>query len=238
MTMQAIILAGGLGTRLKDIIKDCPKPMADINGKPFLEYVLTFLEKQGIDRTIFSVGYKSRVIKDYFGENFNNMKLIYSVEHQLLGTGGAIKRGLDFVKDGDVFVVNGDTFFDIDLKKFYQFHKEKKADLTIALKIIDHSDRYGIMKIDKNFQIKNFTEKKCKNKKALINGGIYVLNKDFFLSFNLPEKFSFEKDFLEKYYNKCRFYGVPFDAYFIDIGVPDDYKRARKELEGVFSTYP
>jgi len=222
MIKQAIIIAGGFGTRLQSVIKDLPKPMADINGKPFLEYLLNFLKKQGIKKVILSVGYKYKMIVDYFGENFSGINIVYSIEEEPLGTGGAIKKALNYIDYNDVFVLNGDTFFDINLSEFYKFHIGKKSDLSIGLKIMRNSDRYGIVEVDDDFKIKNFIEKRYSDK-ALINAGVYILKKDFLLTLNPPDKFSFEKDFLERYYRTYAFYGFPSDASFIDIGIPSDY---------------
>jgi len=229
MVKEAIVLAGGLGTRLRSVVKDVPKPMADVNGKPFLEYLLRYLQKNGIEKIILSVGYKWEVIKAYFGDSFEGIKIVYSVENEPLGTGGAVKKSLFFVNSNDVFIVNGDTFFNIDLKEFFAFHKKKRSVLSIALKAMNQFDRYGNVKIDNNNRIVSFEEKRY-YEFGLINGGIYLLNKDFFMNFDWKDKFSFEKDFLEKYYKFYEFYGLPFDSYFIDIGVPEDYERAKREM--------
>jgi D-glycero-alpha-D-manno-heptose 1-phosphate guanylyltransferase len=229
MVKEAIVLAGGLGTRLRKVVKDVPKPMADVNGKPFLEYLLAFLAKQQIEKVVLSVGYKYEVIKNYFGKFFSGMELVYSVESEPLGTGGGIRKSLSFVNSGNVFIVNGDTFFDVNLKKLFLFHKKKKSVISVALKPMKHFDRYGSVKLDENKKIIGFEEKKY-HESGLINGGIYLLNKDFFMSFDLGEKFSFEKDFLEKYYNSYAFYGLEFESYFIDIGIPEDYENFKKDV--------
>ncbi len=230
MVKEAIVLAGGLGTRLRKVVKDVPKPMADINGKPFLEYLLAFLAKQGIEKVILSVGYKYEIIKNYFGNSFLDMELLYSIENEPLGTGGGIRKSLFLVDSKVFFVVNGDTFFDVDLKKLFLFHKKKNSVLSVALKPMKSFDRYGSVKLDENKRIIDFEEKKY-YVSGLINGGIYLLNKNFFMSFNLREKFSFEKDFLEKYYTMYDFYGLSFDDYFIDIGIPEDYERAKENFK-------
>lgn len=227
---EAIVLAGGLGTRLRSVVKDVPKPMADVNGRPFLEYLLRYLQKNGIEKIILSVGYKWKVIKAYFGDSFEGIEIVYSVENEPLGTGGAVKKSLSFVNSNDVFIVNGDTFFNIDLKEFFAFHKKKRSVLSIALKPMRQFDRYGNVKIDDNNRIVSFEEKGY-YESGLINGGIYLLNKDFFMDLAWKDKFSFEKDFLEKCYKFYEFYGLPFDSYFIDIGIPEDYERAKRDFE-------
>lgn len=230
MLKEAIILAGGLGTRLRSVVKDVPKPMATINGRPFLEYILDYLNKYNFERIILAVGYKSDVIKNHFGNSYKELNIKYSEEREPLGTGGAIKKALMFSEERDVLILNGDTFFVIDLIRFYKFHAEKKSNLTIALKKKRNIERYGAVLIDEDGKILGFFEKNYVNE-GLINGGIYILNKPFFLSLNFSDKFSFEKEFLERYYNMYSFYGMIFDSYFIDIGTPEDYEKAKKELK-------
>ncbi|EGK8096211.1 NTP transferase domain-containing protein [Campylobacter lari] len=222
--MQAIILAGGLGTRLQSVIKDVPKPMAPINGKPFLEYLLQYLQKQGIKEVILSVSYKYELIQEYFKDKFENINIIYNIEKELLGTGGAIKDALKFVKN-ETFVLNGDTFFDIDLNKLFL----NGSKICIALKQMRDFDRYGAIEIDKNNTIKSFKEKTCV-KQGLINGGIYLISKDIFNNFNLDNKFSFE-EFLQENYKKLNINSVVFDDYFIDIGIPQDYETFIDKME-------
>jgi D-glycero-alpha-D-manno-heptose 1-phosphate guanylyltransferase len=134
MVEEAVILAGGLGTRLKSVIKDIPKPMAEVCGKTFLCYILDFLIKYEIKRVILSVGYKWEAIREFFGEQYKSVNLVYAIEYEPLGTGGAIKNALKYVQDTEVFILNGNTLFNIDLSVFYSFHKNKNSNLSIALK--------------------------------------------------------------------------------------------------------
>ncbi|EAI0691150.1 D-glycero-D-manno-heptose 1-phosphate guanosyltransferase, partial [Campylobacter coli] len=214
--MQAIVLAGGLGTRLRSVVQDLPKPMAPINGKPFLAFVLEYLKKQGIAEIILSVSYKYELIQEYFKDEFYGMKLHYNIEKELLGTGGAIKDALKFVKN-EVYVLNGDTLFDIDLKKLTL----SSSKICIALKQMQNFDRYGTVNVDKQGFATSFEEKIFK-KQGLINGGIYLLKKNIFDEFNLEEKFSFE-EFLQENYKTLKIQTQIFDDYFIDIGIPEDY---------------
>ncbi|HBD8986089.1 TPA: nucleotidyltransferase family protein [Campylobacter jejuni] len=215
--MQAIILCGGLGTRLKSVIKDIPKPMAPINDKPFLEFIFEYLKKQGIKEVILAVSYKYEVIKEYFKDEFLGIKIKYSIEKEPLGTGGAIKEALKFIKN-EAYVLNGDTFFDIDLSKL----KLNGSKICFALKQMNNFDRYGTVNVDGRALVISFEEKVFK-KQGLINGGIYLLDKDIFKDFALQEKFSFEK-FLQENYKKLKAKAHIFDDYFIDIGVPEDYR--------------
>ncbi|MFK0445798.1 nucleotidyltransferase family protein [Campylobacter jejuni] len=221
--MQAIILCGGLGTRLKSIIKDIPKPMAPINDKPFLEFIFEYLKKQGIKEVILAVSYKYEVIQEYFKDEFLGIKIKYSIEKEPLGTGGAIKEALKFIKN-EAYVLNGDTIFDIDLKKLIL----NNSKICLALKQMNDVDRYGTVELDSKNYIKIFKEKEFK-KQGLINGGIYFLNKDIFNDFTLQEKFSFE-EFLQENYEKLKAKAHIFDNYFIDIGVPGDYGRFMNDI--------
>ncbi|EAI3784746.1 nucleotidyltransferase family protein [Campylobacter jejuni] len=214
--MQAIILCGGLGTRLKSVIKDIPKPMAPINDKPFLEFIFEYLKKQGIKEVILAVSYKHEVIKEYFKDEFLDIKVKYSIEKEPLGTGGAIKEALKFIKN-ETYVLNGDTFFDIDLSKL----KLNGSRICLALKQMNDFDRYGTVNVDDQGFVISFEEKVFK-KQGLINGGIYLLAKDIFNEFDLEKKFSFE-EFLQENYKKLKTRACIFDDYFIDIGVPEDY---------------
>lgn len=179
--MQAIILAGGLGTRLKAITKDKPKPMADINGKPFLECLLDFLVAQGVRSVVLAVGYKAEFIQAYFKGEFKGVKILYSVENSPLGTGGALKKALQKCDENDVLIFNGDSFFDINLREFCE-KADKKSKILIALKMMENFDRYGQVELDAKGFITGFKEKRqCE--KGLINGGIYLVKKDIFCEF-------------------------------------------------------
>ncbi|WP_257910463.1 nucleotidyltransferase family protein [Campylobacter lari] len=214
--MQAIVLAGGLGTRLKSVVQDLPKPMAPINGKPFLAFVLEYLKKQGITEVILSVSYKYELILEYFKDEFDGIKIRYNIEKELLGTGGAIKDALKFIQN-QAYILNGDTIFDIDLKKLVL----NDSKICIALKQMQNFDRYGTVNVDDQGIVISFEEKVFK-KQGLINGGIYLLKKDIFDKFDLEKKFSFE-EFLQENFELLKMQSQIFDDYFIDIGIPEDY---------------
>ena len=226
--MEAIILAGGFGTRLSKVVSDVPKPMAPINERPFLEYLLDDLNNKGINRFILAVGYKKEVIKNYFRERYKNIEIIYSDEDIPLGTGGAIKKALTLSKAEDIFIVNGDTFFDVDLKEMYKFHKENNSNLTLAIKKMEKFDRYGSLVLEENKIIK-FEEKKY-IEKGYINGGVYLLKKNI-LSNKKEDSFSFEKDILENKELKIEKYGYKSEGYFIDIGIPEDYYKFEEKIK-------
>lgn len=229
MIKEAIILAGGLGTRLRSVVADVPKCMAPVKGKPFLAYIIAYLEKQGIQRFIFSLGYKSEIITHYLDEHFTALEKVYVTEEEPLGTGGAIKAACKYVTGKNVLVFNGDTFFDIDLKKLSGFHQQHHAVCSLALKPMINFNRYGTVETNSDGSITAFREKQfCES--GLINGGIYALQASELLKASLPEKFSFEKDFLEVQTGSGKLFATTFDNYFIDIGIPEDYERANHEL--------
>ena len=227
---EAIILAGGFGTRLKDAIPDLPKCMAPVNGRPFLFYVINYLRSQGIEKFIFSLGYKHEVIEAYLHAEFSTLDYQNLIEKEPLGTGGAILASCYKTSEQTVLVVNGDTIFKVDLGTAYADHIKHDSDCTLILKPMENFDRYGVVELNDDDSIKSFEEKKF-YKSGLINGGIYFLNTEQFLAEELPGKFSFEKDYLEKYFETRKIYGSVQDEYFIDIGIPEDYFRVQHELK-------
>ena len=224
--MEAIVLAGGLGTRLRSVVTDLPKPMAPIGDKPFLEYILKYLEKNGVKRVILSVGYKWETIKEYFGSSFNGIELIYSVEDEPLGTGGAIQKAISQVIGEQVYIINGDTFFDVNLKSLTLKDNSK---LMLSLKHMERFDRYGCVESDENNLVTAFTEKDYREIGS-INGGIYLASRDIFDAFNLESIFSFE-EFMQDNLNELKISSTVFENYFIDIGIPEDYEKAQNEIK-------
>ena len=234
MIKEAIILAGGLGTRLRSVISDKPKCMALVAGKPFLHYLIEFLKKNGIEIFIFSVGYMHEMIEDYLKNNCPDLNYQLSVEDEPLGTGGGIKLACKKTFEKNVLVCNGDTMYKVNLKSLATFHEKVGADCTLSLKPMIDFDRYGAVELNKDHSVKAFREKQF-YQSGLINGGVYALNVKEFLKENLPEIFSFEKKYLEKNVDlsknkKPKLYGQVQDEYFIDIGIPEDYDRAGKEM--------
>ncbi len=229
MTREVIILAGGLGTRLRSVVSDLPKCMAPVSGKPFLYFVVEQLKRNGIEKIIFSLGYMHEAIEHWLRHQYQSLSMEFSVEEEPLGTGGAIKLACSKTTAEDLLVLNGDTFFNIDLQLLADFHKRNKADCTLSLKPMMDFDRYGVVELNANHTISSFKEKQH-YEEGFINGGVYALNVGSFLKEGLPDKFSFEKDYLERYFMNRKMLGLVQDEYFIDIGIPEDYERAQKEL--------
>ncbi len=226
---EGIVLCGGLGKRLRKVVKDVPKPMADIGGKPFLAHLLDYLDSQSVSRVVLAVGYKRDVIQGYFGGKYRNIDILYSVEDSLLGTGGAIREALKLVEGEYTFVFNGDTLFRISLSEFYELHIDRGADVSIALRWVADTSRYGRIEISNDGEITSFSEKGMRGD-GYVNAGVYILHRDIFRGYPMGRTFSFERDFLQLFCRRLKLFGFAFDAYFIDIGIPEDYNRAKLEL--------
>lgn len=228
---EAVILAGGFGTRLKDVVSDVPKVMAPVNERPFLEYVLDFLENNIIEHVVLSVGYKHDVIQNHFKNKYKSISIDYAIEEEPLGTGGGIQKAFEFIQGNKALVFNGDTMFRVNLNKIFEFHFSKSSQFTIVLREIDDVSRFGAVIIDDNKRISKFEEKGKQQGQGMINGGVYLINKSFFTKNYFPEKFSLEKDCFESMINSQAFYGITCKQYFIDIGIPEDYKKAQDEFK-------
>lgn len=225
--LEAIILAGGQGTRLRAIVRDLPKPMADIAGRPFLWWLMTFLNQQRVGRVILSVGYKSEAIQDYFGTALDGMEISYAVEKEPLGTGGAMKFALEEAAEPQVIILNGDTYADVDLQDLMYRFESAGADLCVAVTHVNDIARYGTICIDaKTNTITGFNEKQGVSA-GYINAGVYCIRRDIFVKYSAPAKFSFERYFLPKQLGVLRPVAFKGVRAFIDIGVPDDYALAQ-----------
>lgn len=203
--------------------------MAPVAGRPFLSFVIEHLLQQGIDRFIFSLGFMHQVIGQYVNDQYAGLPVKYSVEHEPLGTGGAIRMACRKATEKTVLVVNGDTLFKINTGNLAAFHESRIADCTICLKPMVNFSRYGVVELNEDHSVKSFHEKQ-NYESGYINGGVYALQAAHFLQEDLPTQFSFETDYLEKFYLQRPLYGVVQDEYFIDIGIPEDYQRAKEEL--------
>lgn len=222
--MQAVILCGGLGTRLRAVINEVPKPMAPIHGKPFMQILVDNLVDAGVNKIVFAVGYKKEIIKDFFGDNYKNVTMIYSEEDHPLLTGGAMKQALQYIDEDDALILNGDCYLDLDYKKIFQQHKNSNAMETMAVKPMYNFDRYGNVIMNDDGQIIEFREKEP-TPFGHANVGTYVVKKDIFYKYQhiLGNEFSHEVDYVTKHLNDEKFCGYIHDGYFIDIGIPEDY---------------
>ena len=234
MTNEAIVLAGGLGTRLRGVIGTYPKCMAEVNGRPFLHYVLRYLRQQGITRVILSLGFMSEVVTDWLAASPGyGLVVDWVIENEPLGTGGGIRLAMSIVTAPQVFVLNGDTFFDVNLDAMYSDHKSHGAETTVALKEMHDFDRYGCVRTDVAGNVVAFEEKQPMAV-GDINGGIYLIDSHDFMARSLAMKCSFEKDYLEKSVAEGRFFAYRSGGYFIDIGIPEDYARVQVDFKTMF----
>lgn len=228
--MQAIILAGGFGTRLQSVVKNCPKPMAPIHNKPFLAYLIDYLKSQGITEVVLSVHYLREQIEDFFKDNYQGIKIRYAVEEQPLGTGGAIVHALKKIDSTQpVFILNGDTLLKLNYKTMYEKHFQNNTYLTIALRKIENCNRYGVVSVSET-EITAF-DKLGGEHPGLINAGVYLIDSSIFQKFPVSASvFSFEKDFLPSCVRHLKAHAFVVEDYFIDIGVPEDYAQIIKDV--------
>ncbi|NGX56473.1 MAG: D-glycero-alpha-D-manno-heptose 1-phosphate guanylyltransferase [Candidatus Anoxychlamydiales bacterium] len=229
LMIDAIILVGGLGTRLRKTIPNIPKPLAPINGVPFLDILIKLLKKNNVNNIILAVGYKSQeFIKKY--SNFEN--IIISEEKKLLGTGGAVKQAMQFVKSEKVLVLNGDSYIDFSLENLLNYSRQKNADGVILCKTIIQNDRFGLININNENKILSFDEKKFV-KKGLINVGVYLLKKNIFSIAVFSKIFSLEKDFFPKLIKNKNIFSLISTNPFIDIGTKDSFLLAQEKLKAL-----
>tara|TARA_B110000037_G_C17068760_1_gene484900 strand:+ start:307 stop:1011 length:705 start_codon:yes stop_codon:yes gene_type:complete len=227
---EAIILAGGFGTRLQSVVKDVPKPMAPVAGNPYLVYLVRYLKSYGVEHIVLSVGYLSEVVEDYFKAEYLGVKISYSKEDAPLGTGGGIRLALEKCEKKNVIILNGDSFFDVDINKLKKFHKKHKATVSLGVREVENVGRYGEVVLNDEKEIVKFSEKSDKAIAGLINGGVYLMKRKALNTFALNTKFSLEQDYFQKQANTSSLYAKEFNSYFIDIGIPTDFERANKDF--------
>lgn len=234
---EAIILAGGKGTRLQSLLSDIPKCMAPINGMPFISLILSYLNQEGVSKVFISVGYNKEYIINNLNTDYSGMEIVFVPEEIPLGTGGAVKASLAFCSSPFPLVVNGDTFFRPDLKLLYQSHLSANSALTIVVKEMPDVSRYGSISIDENGRILSFIEKSDVASLGFINGGVYLMKNNVLESYP-KASFSLENDFLKQNVTKNRFNAFVSEAPFIDIGIPEDYLKAAELINAsIHDTY-
>ena len=228
---SAVVLAGGFGTRLRSVVSELPKPLAPVAGRPFVAYVLEQLAAAGVAEVVLAVGYRAEQVERAFGTGFAGMRITYSHEHEPLGTGGAVCQALGQLTDAaraaaPVLVANGDSYFGCDLAAFAKTHATRRPDVSLALRHMEHADRYGLVDLGADGRIARFREKRP-DASGLINAGLYLLDPAVLLGRDLPQRFSLEADFFETHAAQLHLAGIPLEGYFIDIGIPEDYARAQ-----------
>jgi D-glycero-alpha-D-manno-heptose 1-phosphate guanylyltransferase len=230
---ETIILAGGFGTRLQAVVSDVPKPMAPINNVPFLNYIFDYLLHYKIQHVVLSTAYLAEKISAYYQNEYKGIKISYTTEETPLGTGGGIRLAMTKCTTNDVLVLNGDSFFDVNITDHYTNYISKQADCTLALRKVDNAARYGTIILGSGNAIETFKEKDNIEQPGLINGGVYILNRELYLSKTKDAvSFSIEKDFYESRINELHIFGFEYNGYFLDIGIPEDYKKAQDDFKG------
>jgi D-glycero-alpha-D-manno-heptose 1-phosphate guanylyltransferase len=229
--MEAIILAGGFGTRLKHVIPNLPKPMAPIAGQPFLEILLSMLSRKGFKRVILSLGFMAEKIIGHFGNEYQGMELVYEVESLPLGTGGAVRAALTRCLTDHVFIFNGDTYLDLEIKILENIWQKNHHPLIVVREVPD-SSRFGTVDINSDGRVIAFLEK-GKSGPGIINAGCYVFPTSSLNDFVLGKKFSLENDYFVKNLHHIRFDSFVTQGQFIDIGIPEEYVAAQIILAGL-----
>ena len=239
--MKAVILAGGLGTRLKSVVSDLPKPLAPIHQRPFLEYQLDYWINQGVTEFYLSVCYLAQKVKSHFQDSYKGCKISYIQEPAPMGTGGAILYSLSQFQDqkSDVVILNGDTFVEVDFDAMLASHKGSGSSLSIALRVVECNDRYSGVELDKNDKITQFCQRKESSETLLINAGVYLLKPKLFSSYQWKcgERFSIEDDFFPEVIKSKNVYGYVTSGKFIDIGVPKDYEKSKSFFKDAGHVY-
>jgi D-glycero-alpha-D-manno-heptose 1-phosphate guanylyltransferase len=228
-TDEAIILAGGFGTRLQSVVKDVPKPLAPVAGRPFLAYLLDLLDSQGVRRVVLATGYLAEVVESTLGHSWNGMSLVYSREHEPLGTGGAMVQAMSQIHGDTCFVLNGDTYLALDYERFDQIADADGCSIGMALAQVDDTARYGAVIVDGR-RVVGFSEK-GRQGSGYVNAGVYRLSRDAIRHFRQGEVFSFEHAVLVPAAAGTSVCGYTQTRDFIDIGVPEDYEWAQRMFE-------
>ncbi len=225
--LDAIILAGGLGARLREIISDLPKVLAPVNNRPFLDIILSSLNKCGcVQRVVVAVGYLAdKVIKEYTNRHEYDFEILFSEEKELLGTGGAIRKALPYTKTEDVLILNGDSYTDVDIVDLIETHRKKHAAITIVLTEVENTGRYGRVRINDEQRIVSFKEKTPCQAAGYVNAGMYLFNRELLYCIEENRVISLEKELLPVFLKKG-IYGYITRGKFMDIGVPDTYRIA------------
>jgi NDP-sugar pyrophosphorylase family protein len=228
--MKAIVLVGGLGTRLRGVVSDVPKPMAPVRGRPFLSFVLDRLVDAGFTGVVFAAGYRHDTLRAHFGADYRGLPLAYSIEAEPLGTGGAIRLAWDRIGEPEVFALNGDTYAEVDLRAMQAEHLRARPALTVAICHVPDAARYGALDLAGD-RVLGFSEK-GRSGPGWINAGAYLLGSGLRDFFPRRDPFSFEHDLLARHVEAIRPVAFRSTGRFIDIGTPEDYVQA----EGLLST--
>jgi D-glycero-alpha-D-manno-heptose 1-phosphate guanylyltransferase len=225
--VTAAILIGGLGTRLRSVVSDRPKVLAEIQGRPFLAFLMDQLTAAGIKRAVLCAGYKGEQVQSVFGHSYGGLDLLYSQEASPLGTGGAIRFAIDLLRSDPILVMNGDSFCEVDLNAFYTWHCAREANATLLLTQLSNTKRYGRVHVDADGLVFGFDEKDDKSGPGWINAGIYLIKHSLLLTIPDSGARSLEREMFPAWIGQG-LYGYKCEGRFLDIGTPEAYVEAEQ----------
>ena len=233
MSLQALVLAGGMGSRLGALVKHSPKPFLSVGGNPFLQKIVERLINQGITHVIFCLGYKPEKIMDFFGDGSKwEMRFSYVLEKKLMGTGGTIRGAVHLIDGPDILVLNGDSFCYFDVYGIMKRHVESQSKATLTLLSVEEPNRFGLVEFNEKNEIVSFVEKdETYSVTSFINAGVYVLSKQLIMDINPSKPISLEKEIFTSYLNGPMYSFVLNDNRFIDIGTPESLAVAERFFE-------
>jgi len=227
---DCLILCGGLGKRLRGVVEDVPKVMADVNGRPFLDYMIEYLKSQDIERIVLCTGYKAEMVEDYYRDHAFDLTIDFSREWEPLGTAGGLKNAEEIISSNPMFVLNGDSFLPVDLQSLLDFHLEKKALASMIVTEVPASDDYGSVVLDENKRITAFDEKIEGGSARLVNAGIYCFDQEVLGYIPSDQKCSLERDIFPQL-TVHGFFGYRVSGQFMDIGTPERYRSAQTQFK-------
>ncbi|MBL6996797.1 nucleotidyltransferase family protein [Desulfobacula sp.] len=224
--LTGVILAGGLGTRLRDTLPDRPKVMGEINGRPFISFLLDQLYDAKIKKVVLCTGYMAKFVESLLGDTYKDLEIIYSMEHKPLGTGGALKLAGQYLDGDSALVMNGDSFVECDVQRLLSWHVKKKASVSIVLACVDNVSRFGSIKINTGNEVTRFVEKGNVSDAGLINAGVYLMQPEAVDAIPCEKPFSLEKQYFPSLVGSG-LYGYQTSGRFIDIGTPESFVKAQ-----------
>ncbi|MDY0096324.1 MAG: nucleotidyltransferase family protein [Candidatus Vecturithrix sp.] len=224
--ITATVLAGGFGTRLRGVVSDRPKVLAQIGDKPFLSFIMNQLTTSGVKQVILCTGYLSEQIEQLYGSQYGALNITYSRETDPLGTAGAIRKAADLFDSDFALIMNGDSYCDADLREFWHWHNRKQAEASILLCSVPDAMRYGRVKVGADDRVEAFEEKRPEHEEDWINAGVYIIKRDLIMTIPSEKKMSLENEIFPTWIGR-HFFGYQNGGRFLDIGIPEDYDEAR-----------
>ena len=225
--VTVVILAGGLGTRLRSVIGDSPKVLAPVHNRPFLAYLLEQIAQANIKQAVLCLGYRGNQVRSVFGDAYTGMRLVYSQESSPLGTAGALRLAMPLFQSDPVLVMNGDSFCEVDFEAFWTWHLTRRADATLLLTQVPNMHRYGRVQVDEEGRVLAFEEKDGRSTLGWVNAGVYLINHRLVQAIPMSDAVSLEREVFPAWVGRG-LYGYPSQGRFLDIGTPEAYAMAEQ----------